>query len=344
MVNYRLLQKQLKPNSVLNMMNNKTSLKIYHGYGHTHNLVVYGHVFKFKAKTKQNYSNNLLVNIVHLFKLFVVRPYAFARVRLSFYGQVVYQKAEYDGFFRFEWKAEQEVRAGWHTVKVEALSEDGQQVMATSKGLIFVPHITQYAFISDIDDTLMVSHSSKLIRRLRELFIKNPRTRKTFPSVQEHYQLLAHTHTTIDQPNPFFYVSSSEWNLYDYLVEMFRFNQMPEGTFLLNQLKRWKSLFKIGKTGHEGKLLRVMRIINAFPNQLFVFFGDNSQQDPLIYQTIAEKYPANIAAVYIRNVRPSKQLATEELLKKIAKQQIKTCLFTHSEEAIAHSKVIGLII
>ncbi|KQC01508.1 App1 family protein [Pedobacter sp. Hv1] len=325
-------------------MKKTASLKIYHGYGHTHNLVVYGHVFKFKATTTQNFSTNFFVNMVHLFKLFVVKPYPFAKVRLNFHGQLVHQKTEYDGFFKFEWQAEHKVAAGWHTVKIEALSEFGDEVMAEAEGEIFVPHITQYAFISDIDDTIMVSHSAKLTRRLRELFIKNPRTRRTFPSVQEHYQLLANAHTEAGQPNPFFYVSSSEWNLYDYLLEMFKFNELPEGAFLLNQLKRWKNLFKIGKTGHEGKLLRVMRIINAFPHQLFVFFGDNSQQDPMIYQTIAEKYPLSIAAVYIRNVRPERQAETENFLKKIEQQQIKTCLFTDSEIAIAHSKQIGLII
>ncbi|MFA6277007.1 MAG: phosphatase domain-containing protein [Pedobacter sp.] len=324
-------------------MNNTASVKVYHGYGHTHNLVVYGHVFKFKAKTTQNYSNNLFVNIVHLFKLFVVKPYAFSRVRLNFYEQIVYQKAEYDGFFKFEWKAEQDVAAGWHAVKIEVLNDDNDEVIAAAEGKIFVPHITQYAFISDIDDTIMISHSATIGRRLRELFIKNPRTRKTFPSVQKHYQLLAKTHTEIDQPNPFFYVSSSEWNLYDYLVETFRFNQLPEGAFLLNQLKRWKSLIKTGKTEHEGKLLRVMRIIDAFPNQQFIFFGDNSQQDPAIYHAIAEKYPLNIAAVYIRNIRPERQSKTEELLTKIEQQQIKTCLFVHSDDAIAHSIKIGLI-
>jgi len=324
-------------------MNNAASIKIYHGYGHTHNLVVYGHVFKFRAKTTQNFSNNLFVNIAHLFKLFVVKPYAFVKVRLNFCGQIINQNAEYDGFFKFEWKAENDVNAGWHAVKVEALSEDTNEVIATAEGKIFVPHITQYAFISDIDDTIMVSHSATIGRRLRELFIKNPRTRKTFPSVVKHYRLLANAHTKDEQPNPFFYVSSSEWNLYDYLVETFRYNQLPEGAFLLNQLKRWKSLFATGKTGHEGKLLRVMRIIDAFPNQLFVFFGDNSQQDPAIYQTIAQKYPLSVAAVYIRNVRPSKEEETNKLLMKIEQQQIKTCLFTHSDEAIAHSKEIGLI-
>ncbi len=318
------------------------SVKVYHGYGHTHNLVLYGHVFRFKAKTTQVFSENLFVNIVHLFKLFVVKPYPYVKVRLHFYTQIVDQTAEYDGFFKFEWKALQDVKAGWHDVKVEAL-DNTNQIIATADGKIYVPHITQYAFISDIDDTIMVSHSATKAKRLRELFIKNPRTRKTFPSLKKHYQLLANAHTKIDQPNPFFYVSSSEWNLYDYLVETFRYNELPEGTFLLNQLKRWKNLIKTGKTGHEGKLLRVMRIIDAFPNQKFVFFGDNSQQDPAIYQAIAEKYSANIAAVYIRNVRPEKEELTKQLLLKIEKRGIATCLFSHSDEAIAHSKKIQLI-
>lgn len=323
-------------------MNNAISVKVYHGYGHTNNLVVYGHAFRFKAKTKQNYSTNLFVNVVHLFKLFVVKPAAFTKVRLIFNGQVVNQKTEYDGFFKFEWKSETEVAAGWHNVKVEALNFK-DEVLATGDGKIYVPHKTQYAFISDIDDTVMVSHSAKIYKRLRQLFIKNPRTRKTFPGVKNHYQALANAHTEIDQPNPFFYVSSSEWNLYDYLVETFRFKKLPEGTFLLNQLKRWKSLFKTGKTGHEGKLIRVIRILEAFPEQKFVFFGDNSQQDPVIYQRITEKYSKNIIAVYIRNVRPSQTETTRALLHQIEKKQIATCLFIHSNEAIEHSKKIGLI-
>lgn len=330
-------------NSVLNIMKSATSVKVYHGYGHTQNLVVYGHVFTFKAKTTQHFSDNIFVNIVHLFKLFVVKPSPFAAVRLYFYDQVIDQKTAYDGFFKFEWKAEKEVTAGWHDVKVEALDENGQ-VTAAGNGKIYVPHITQYGFISDIDDTIMVSHSATIGRRLRELFIRNPRTRKTFPSLTNYYKLLAKAHTSAGQPNPFFYVSSSEWNLYDYLVETFRFNGLPDGTFLLNQIKRWKSLFRTGKTGHEGKLLRVMRIIDAFPNQQFVFFGDNSQQDPAIYQTIALKYPKNVVAIYIRNIRPSRTEATLEILDRVKPNGIDTCLFSNSEEAMAHSRKIGLII
>ncbi|GGE69693.1 uncharacterized protein DUF2183 [Pedobacter psychrotolerans] len=323
-------------------MNKSVSVKVYHGYGHKHNLVVYGHVFKRKAKSKQVYSNNIFVNIVHLLKLFILKPYPLVRVRLQFFGQTVYQKTEQDGFFKFEWEAVEDVKAGWHTVNVEAVDEH-DNVLNACEGKVYVPHITQYAFISDVDDTVMISHSATIGRRLRELFIKNPHTRKTFPDAASHYQQLALSHTDKNQPNPFFYVSSSEWNLYDYLVETFRFNQLPDGAFLLNTLKRWRDLIKTGKTGHEGKLLRVMRILNAFPNQKFIFFGDNSQHDPEIYTQIVERYPNNIEAVYIRNIRPERAMDTEVLMQRIQAQDVHTCLFKTSDEAIEHSKSIGLI-
>ncbi|MBB6502229.1 App1 family protein [Pedobacter cryoconitis] len=323
-------------------MNNSASVKIYHGYGHKHNLVVYGHVFRFRAKNVQSYSNNLFVNLLYLIRLFILKPYPWAKVRLSFYDQVVDQNAEYDGFFKFEWEAEKEVSAGWHQVRVEALDDQGV-VIGWSTGQVYVPHITQFGFISDVDDTIMLSHSASMMKRLRELFIKNPHTRKTFPSVVSHYNLLALSHTDTAHPNPFFYVSSSEWNLYDYLVSVFRFNKLPEGVFLLNQIKRWKNLLKTGKTGHEGKLIRVMRIIDAFPNQRFILFGDNSQQDPEIYSAIAIKYPKSIEAVYIRNVRHENQKTTLDSLAKVEAQHIHTCFFTDSKEAMRHSAQIGLI-
>lgn len=323
-------------------MNKSVSVKVYHGYGHTHNLVVYGHVFKYKAKVNQIYSNNLLINIIHLLKLFFVKAYPFVKVRLHFEGDIIDQTTEYDGFFKFEWEASHNVSAGWHTVQVEVLDEH-DDVMAHNEGKIYVPHITQYAFVSDIDDTVMVSHSATILKRLRELFIKNPRTRKTFKNAREHYNLLAFAHTSAEQPNPFFYVSSSEWNLYDYLLETFRFNQLPEGAFLLNQIKRWQNLIKTGKTGHEGKLLRVMRILDAFPNQKFIFFGDNSQQDPYIYTTIAHKYPDHVIAIYIRNVVNQNATAALSLLADVENKGVKTCLFKDSQEAIVHSKNIGLL-
>lgn len=317
------------------------SVKVYHGYGHSHDLVVYGHVFKNKPALRHRYRNNVLLNAVQLVRLFFVQPLPYAQVQLQWRDQTFETTTADDGFFKFEWQSEH-VEAGWHPLQVHYLGSSGA-IKATGRGKLFVPHSTQYAFISDIDDTVLISHSATIGKRLRVLLTKNPRTRKAFNNVVRFYKLLATAHTTPDVPNPFFYVSSSEWNLYDYLLEFFRFNGLPEGSFLLNQVKRWKQFLKTGKTSHEGKLIRVMRILKVFPKQQFVLLGDNSQKDPAIYASIVNKYPQKIFAVYIRNIHGDNEHPARELLAGIEKQHVHTCLYTDNEQAIEHAKKIGLI-
>src|SRR5205814_145836 len=85
--------------------------------------------------------------------------------------------------------------------------------------------------------------------------------------------------TKSNKPNPFFYISSSEWNLYDFIVEFARKNEMPAGIYLLNQLKRFTQLLKTGQGKHSGKFTRIVRIMEAFPRLRFILLGDSSQQD-----------------------------------------------------------------
>ena len=319
-----------------------TLVKVYHGFGHKHNLTLYGNVYINKFDGKRNYSNNIVSNIVNLIKLFCIKPIPGAKVQLKWREQIFDTVTEKDGFYKFEWESHGDVPAGWHLVNINLLDTTGN-VIKEAEGRIFVPHVTQYGFISDIDDTVMVSYSATIYKRLKEMFTQNAHNRKAFCNVGLHYKLLSTAQTESDVPNPFFYVSSSEWNLYEELNEFCKHNQLPTGVFLLSQVKRWYELFKIGKTKHEGKLLRVYRILNAFPKQKFILIGDNSQADPFIYKTICEKHPEKVFAVYIRNVVKKNVVATNEILIDIEKNGIFTCLFKTSSEAIAHSKDIGLI-
>lgn len=290
---------------------------------------------------RKRYSTGIFSNLWYLLRLFFVKPIPHIPVTLHWQQQELHNTTEADGFIKFEWASQQSLPAGWHDVCVQ--HKDGTDTIE-GKGQLFVPHVTQYGFISDIDDTVMVSHSATVFKRLRILFTTNPRTRKIFPDVQKHYQALSLSNTTPDAPNPFFYVSSSEWNLYDYLNDFFSYHQLPKGAFLLNHIKQWKELLQTGKTKHEGKLIRVARILQAFPQQRFILIGDNTQRDPVIYKAIAEKYPQRIHAVYIRNVLPANEASANLLLQELQKHTgIHTCLFASSREAIAHSVAIGLI-
>jgi phosphatidate phosphatase APP1 len=323
--------------------NSAATVKIYHGYGHKDNLFVCGHVLKGKPKKPSRFTDNFLLNFLHIFRAFFVKPIPNVIVKLYWGNQTFETTTRSDGYFEFEWASENEVLAGWHNLQINYLSADNE-IITTGEGKIFVPNSTQYAFISDIDDTVLISHSVSTGKKLRVMFSKNPRSRKTFADVVKFYNLLANTHEENPLLNPFFYVSSSEWNLYDDLNEFFKHNNLPKGAFLLSGIKKWYQLLKTGGTKHSGKLIRVARILKAFPKQRFILLGDNSQKDPEIYVQIANHNPEQIFAVYIRNVSEEKEIPTLNLFETIKNKSIFTCQFNHTDQAIIHAKSIGLIV
>ncbi|WP_207512962.1 App1 family protein [Longitalea luteola] len=316
-------------------------IKVYQGYGHTKNLVIYGHVLKKQPAEHTHYSKNKLVNALYLLRLFFVKPFPQTRVKLRWGSQEFFTVTDDEGFFKFEWSSEYELDAGWHNVTVDSIDEAGA-VIASGTGRLYVPHSTQYVFVSDIDDTVMVSHTATTFRRMWEL-LRHPHSRRQFKHMAEYYQALAQAQTEDHIPNPFFYVSSSEWNLYDYLTEFFMFNRMAEGIFLLSELKRIWELFRSGQTKHGGKQVRIERLLSVFPKEQFILLGDNSQKDPEIYTGIAAKFPQRIFAIYIRNVRPEKAVMTAGLLQRAQQQGVHTLLFERTAEAKSHSEKIGLI-
>jgi phosphatidate phosphatase APP1 len=155
--------------------------------------------------------------------------------------------------------------------------------------------------------------------------------------------LLSQTGAAPGTTNPFFFVSSSEWNLYEYIKEFGRNYELPEGVYLLSQLKLWYQLFFTGQTKHTGKFMRIARLLKEFPHRKFVLLGDDTQQDPFIYARLVEASPKQIICVYLRNIRKSRKPVVEELAEKMRQQGVEVCYFQHSAEAIAHSKSIGLI-
>ena len=316
-------------------------VKVFNGYGHQQSLVVYGQVKEGPRKRERTYTFNILRNIFSILKLYFIRPVAYVRVRVQWNDQSIFATTDSDGFFKLEWTSNEDTPAGWTFIRVHLVDAEGNDSIS-GDGKIFIPHITQFGFISDVDDTVLVSHSSRTGKKLTTLLTVDPLKRKTFSDVVHFYQLLSLSHTTASVPNPFFYVSNSEWNLYDYLSDFFTENKLPEGIFLLTDFKRWTEMFNIGKT-KKGKGERMRRILEVYPNQRFVLLGDNSQKDPLIYSEIANEHPDRIAAIYIRNVREDKMTATMSTLSTIRNLDIAINVFDHTSEAIDHATKNGII-
>ena len=322
-------------------LTDEVTIKVYHGYGHAEQLGMHGHVFKLGPLPRKKYRKSFIHNTLALLRLFIVKPFENVDVELHWMDKSYYTKTDKDGFFKFDWKNNSSLLQGWHDVIVQA--SNNHQTIAESKGHVYIPHDTQYGFISDIDDTFLISHSSNLRKRLFVLFTQNARSRKPFEGVVKHYQLLAGTNITPESPNPFFFVSSSEWNLYDYILEFATINEMPKGVFLLNQLKLFNQLLKTGQNNHQTKFTRIVRILEHYPKQRFVLLGDSSQHDPYIYEAIVSHFPKQIHAVYIRDIYAKNKQKAADVLYKIESKGVPCCFFQHSSDAILHSKKIGLI-
>ncbi len=325
-------------------LTNDPVIKLYHGYGNEKKVIVFGHVLKLSPLPRKNFRKNFLNNSYGLLRLFMVKPKVNVSLQLR-WEEITYEtKTQDDGFFKFEWCPATSLSPGWHPVKVHLLHPGSGVHSIEAVGEFFVPYNKyEFAFISDIDDTFLISHSSNLRKRLYVLFTKNARSRKPFEGVVNHYQLLASTGASRDTFNLFFYVSSSEWNLYDYIFEFAKNNKLPKGIYLLNQLKTFRQVFKTGQNNHKTKFMRISRIMETYPAQKFILLGDDSQEDPNIYSAIVEHFPQNIYAVYLRHVLKSSHERVKGIVEKIKATGVQCCYFTHSSEAVIHSKQIGLI-
>ena len=324
-------------------LSHQPSIRVYNGYGNGKHAMVFGHVLAISPMRRQTYQSNWLVNTFYLIRLFMVRPYPHASVSMEWKGRKMISRAQDNGYFKFEWMDPQPIAPGWYDITVTLEEEKFGHPKIAARGQLHIPAESKSLFISDIDDTFLVSHSSRFRKRLYLLFTKNARTRRPFEGVIHHYQLLAAQGRQPGQPNPFFYVSSSEWNLFHFILEFSQDKGLPKGVYLLNELKSLRGFWRSGQDKHAAKFFRIVRILEMFPDRSFILFGDDSQEDPVIYNALTIHFRGRVIAVYIRRVHSNKFHQVRDIIGEMEARGIPCCYFLHSSQAIAHSREIGLL-
>ncbi len=173
-------------------------------------------------------------------------------------------------------------------------------------------------FISDIDDTFLVSHTRNAFKKLYILLWKNINDRKIFEDVVQHYQALSTAgRNKKDERNAFFYVSSSEWNLYKFIVKFTEKHELPRAVLLLKDIKTsLMDFFVTGRGNHNHKFDKIKHILEFYPHLQYTLLGDDSQHDPFLYEDICKIFPVTVKAVYIRQTGHHKKEKTLKAHKK----------------------------
>ena len=321
----------------------------YRGFGNNEELLVNGYVTEDKGLEKPIDRNTAWQNMLPMIKRYSSDEIPGVKVKIRIDGEEQELKTEETGMFRASFQSQAAITAA-HSRWIDYFAEletdlIGEHRKVMAKGEILIPgDDVDFGVISDVDDTILISYATQTLRKLRLMLFRNSRTRKPFPGVAAFYRAL-HQGKHGSRFNPFFYVSSSEWNLYDLLEDFCDFNGFPKGVFLLRELK--VSVLKFWKSGggdHQHKFRKIKTLFETYPDISFVLIGDNGQRDPEIYSRIALEYPNRIKVIYIRVVRNKKKDdRLKEIKEELLAKNIQIIFVSDTVEAARHAVENDLI-
>ncbi|MCM4160631.1 DUF2183 domain-containing protein [Antarcticibacterium flavum] len=320
----------------------KFDLKLYRGYVNDNHLVVFGHVFESWAPDKYRTDRRGIKHAFSIIHMFRIKPLKNIPIKLKFKNLEVITKTLDDGYFRFDVPFHEELESGWHEYCVSCkINELG----IIERAELLKPFESKVGIISDIDDTFLISHSNSFFKKLYVMLLKNINKRKIFDDVVKHYQHLSIAgQDSKEASNSFFFVSSSEWNLYGFINDFAEMHGLPKAVIKLKKIKTGISDFLFtGRGSHNHKFEKIKDIISFYPDLQYVLLGDDSQHDAYIYERICKIFPKNIKAVYLRQTGKKQKIKVYSVLKNIESLNVETCYFLGSDKAILHSKNIGII-
>ena len=169
----------------------------------------------------------------------------------------------------------------------------------------------EFGVISDIDDTMMRTGAYSLARNLWTSLTGNALTRHVFPDAVALMTALAE-----GGRNPVFYVSSSPWNLHDFLATIFQRAGLPMGPMFLRDLGISETQFVTGTHGdHKGGAID--RILAANPDLRFVLIGDTGQHDAHVYRDAIRRHEGRIVRVILRQPGPGPDAESRAAMEEI---------------------------
>jgi phosphatidate phosphatase APP1 len=316
-------------------------LKLYRGYANEQELIVMGHVFKPTRAKDYDFQKENFKNARSIINMFRIKTHANADVYLNHGNTKIHTKTLKDGYFKFCVPLDQDENYGWIDYQVSIIYK-GKTIV--SKESYIRPFKGNLGIISDIDDTFLISYTVNPLKKLYHLLFRNVTNRKIFKDVVSHYQALSTAgREDKNQLNAFFYVSSSEWNLYRLIEKFTEIHRLPKAVFLLKDIKTSLMDFFIKRSNHNHKFEKIKHILEFYPSLQYVLLGDDSQHDPYLYEAICKIFPITVKAIYIRQSRDQQKKSVTDVMKNLESLGILVCYFKHSSEAIAHSKKIGII-
>ncbi|MBC7916004.1 MAG: DUF2183 domain-containing protein [Pyrinomonadaceae bacterium] len=328
-------------------LNDALQIIPYRSYGTMNRVYLKGRVLENKLITTSSDKDTILNNLVNMYKRFESDEVPNAVLKVNFQNQEHQMVTDNEGYYMINMAPDYtpESQDIWHNIEIELIDAPipfEKDLKALAEVLI-PPDDAEFGVISDIDDTIVETSATNVLAMSRTVFLNNARTRLPFAGVAAFYKSLQLGRNG-KRNNPFFYVSSSPWNMYDLLKEFMDLNEIPAGPILLRDFGLQENKFFSGG-GHMGhKFKEIENILLTYPHLNFVLIGDSGQEDPKIYREVVKQYPGRILAIYIRDVQlPEREQIAVKIREELSLENVDMLILDNAVEAAEHAAKAGLI-
>lgn len=276
------------------------------GFSNGTNTYISGEVLENSGISKPVEGQSKWQNAKIMIKRFFIDEFAGVKVEVQFLGQHKTVVTNKFGVFSctFQHLRSEIEESMWQNVTflLPEKIHSRQKLEKFHGEIMVISRKPQYGVISDIDDTILISYATTKLMKFRLMLFNNALTRMPFEGVSAFYQALQHG-AIKGTRNPLFYLSNSEWNLYDLLFEFIEYNRIPKGPLLLREMEiRLLRFWKMREYNKNHKMEKLRQLFTFFGDMKFILIGDSGQKDPEVYARIVREFPGRVLAVYIRDV------------------------------------------
>ncbi|QHL86299.1 DUF2183 domain-containing protein [Nibribacter ruber] len=318
----------------------------YRSYGTVNRLYLKGRVLANKGVTSAEDNDTLLKNLMNMYRRFESDEIRDATVRINFQGQEHFITTDREGYFVLNIEPQTPLQLDdiWHEMELELhaanISSFEPGIKAEAHVLVPPPD-AEYGIISDIDDTIVLTSATDTLMMSKHVFMNNARTRLPFAGVSAFYRSLQLGRNG-KRNNPFFYVSSSPWNMYDLLHDFLDINDIPAGPLLLRDFGLMQNKF-FGSDHMSHKFKEIQNILLTYPHLNFILIGDSGQQDAPIYKEVVKQFPGRVLCIYIRDVELPERAEVVKVISEELKGTVEMLLVKDTATAAKHAADTGLI-
>lgn len=230
-------------------------------------------------------------NFIKSLSSFFIKVYAHKKITIEVNNKAISTKTSARGSFKHIYN--QQLQNG----DISILSNDGEKLeVVQSYPTIFKKTRGKIDVISDVDDTLIISYTKNIFKRIGSILFTPPRKRNPIGFTQNLLNVFDKNNARVQ------YISKSESNLFAMLTSIIQHNKLPKGNLILTSYLKFRQLIN-PKKGRDYKLNQISFIVENTRDKSYILIGDDTQKDMEVYAKIVKQFPEKILKVYIRQTK-----------------------------------------